>query len=311
MPYNPQKIYPDDNWPHLQMWKRVNSLFFSLPNYFKTDLSISGINVTETFSVGGALTSIVDSQVVDILNRLRNVWDPENEYSDYAFIRQSQTFPDVLLQNLKEDSDVLFGIELKSWYVLSKEGQPSFRFKVTPEACAPADLLVVIPWLLSDVISGTPKLLSPFKEQAKYAAEYRNYYWKNSRIERGENAEIRKPPPENRHPYPDSKQVSSDVAESDDGGNFGRIARSGILDDFIDNIKMQDYIGVKIRHWISFFKAISETRTDDEVERKLELLKKNITDDALKPKDDQGDTEYKKVFLDILERIEKLWNITP
>ena len=38
------------------------------------------------------------------------------------------------------------GIELKGWYVLAKEKEPSFRYKVTPAVCAPADLLVVVPW---------------------------------------------------------------------------------------------------------------------------------------------------------------------
>ena len=39
----------------------------------------------------------------------------------------------------------LLGIELKGWYVLSKEGEPSGRYKVTPAACAPQDLLVIVP----------------------------------------------------------------------------------------------------------------------------------------------------------------------
>jgi hypothetical protein len=48
------------------------------------------------------------------------------------------------------------GIELKGWYVLAKEKEPSFRYKVTLTVCAPADLLVVVPWALSNVISGRP-----------------------------------------------------------------------------------------------------------------------------------------------------------
>ena len=311
MPNLPSRVQPGDKWRHFKMWERVNAFFYSLPNHFETDLIVKGINVTEIFSVGSAFATVVDSQVVAILNRLRNLWDPDNEYSNYAFVRQSQTFPDVLLRNVQDERDILFGIELKSWYVLSKEGEPSFRYQVTPEACAESDLLVVIPWLLSDVISGTPKLLTPYKELARYAAEYRNYYWQRSRTERNENSNIRKPPEENRHPYPSSKQESSDKAEEDKGGNFGRIARIGILDEYVDTIKTQDYLGVRIRHWIAFFKAISETSTEEQIGRRLEALKAQIQSNVALFDGDQEHSRYREVFLEVIERLEELWEKIP
>jgi len=76
---------------------------------------------------------------------------------------------------------------------------------------------------LSDVISGTPKVLQPYTELALYAAEYCNFYWQRSRLERGEIAGITSPPETNCHPYPSSKQEASDEAAGDKGGNFGRI----------------------------------------------------------------------------------------
>lgn len=296
---SPSKTPPDSNWEHYEVWERVNTVFYSLPNYFETELVIKGINVTEIFSVGGAFSSVVETQVVNILNNLRNLWDPDNKCSRYAFVRQSQTFPDVLLRNL-QDGEILFGVELKSWYVLSKEGEPSFRYQVTPSACAVADLLVVIPWILSDVISGTPKLLRPYVELARYAAEYRNYYWQKSRIEQGKNSTIRRPPDSNCRPYPDSKQEASDEAEDDKGGNFGRIARAGILDEYIASIKEQDYLGIKIIHWIAFFKAIAETRADAEIEKRLSLLRGQI-------QSEDSPSQHHQAFLEILDRLEGLW----
>lgn len=296
----PTKAPPDKKWPHYKLWERVNSLFYTLPNHFETELVIRGLNVTEIFSIGGAFSTVVETQVVNILNGLRTIWDPGNQYSGYAFVRQSQTFPDVLLQNQQDTRDILFGIELKSWYVLSKEGEPSFRYQTTPEACADADLIVITPWILSEVISGTPRLLRPSVELARYAAEYRNYYWQKSRLERGEPFEIGKPPAGNRHPYPISKQEASDEVEGDKGRNFGRIARSGILDGYINSIKAQDYFGIKLAHWITFFKAISETSKDAEIEKKLELLKTKI----------QGEKSWsqrQQMFLEITERLEELW----
>jgi hypothetical protein len=300
MPNVPTKAPPDKKWPHYKVWERVNSLFYSLPNHFETELVIRGINVTEIFSVGGAFATVVETQVVSILNGLRNIWDPDNQYSRYAFVRQSQTFPDVLLRNQQDEKDILFGVELKSWYVLSKEGEPSFRYQATPEACADADLVVVIPWILSEVISGTPRLLRPYVELARYAAEYRNYYWQKSRMERGEPSGIRKPPAGNRHPYPSSKQEASDEAEGDKGGNFGRIARAGILDEYVNGIKAQDYLGIRLVHWITFFKAISETSKDAEIEKKLELLKAQI-------QSEKAPSQRQQMFLEIAERLEELW----
>ena len=303
----PSKVLPAEKWPDYKLWERVNTLFYALPNYFQTELLVKGINVTEVFSVGGAFATVVETQVVTILNGLRNLWDPDNKYSNYAFIRQSQTFPDVLLRNLQDESDILFGIELKSWYVLSKEGEPSFRFQITPDACAPADLIVVVPWLLSEVISGTPKLLSPYKESAKYAADYRNYYWQKSRMESGENPNILRPPAAKRHPYPSSKQEASDKAEEDKGGNFGRIARAGVLDEYMKGIKAQDYLGIRITHWITFFKAISETSTDAQIDNKLQRLKTQIQSNTTLPNIGTDQKQYQEVFLEVVERLEELW----
>ena len=66
--------------------------------------------------------------------------------------------------------DVALGIELKGWYLLSKEREPSFRYTVTPSACAPQDLLVVVPWHLKNVLSGEPVVYEPYIEQAHYVA---------------------------------------------------------------------------------------------------------------------------------------------
>jgi len=79
------------------------------------------------------------------------------------------------------------GIELKGWYLLAKEGEPSFRFQVTPRACAIQDLVVVVPWELINVISGKPQVFAPYVENARYAAEYRNYHWQHVRTSDSDN----------------------------------------------------------------------------------------------------------------------------
>ena len=93
--------------------------------------------------------------------------------------------------------------------------------------------------------------------------------------------------------------VIKDSPENDKGSNFGRIARSGILDEYDASIKAQDYLGIKIAHWIAFFKAISETTTDAEIERKLLTLKKKI-------QKEQAPSPMQETLLEILHRLEKL-----
>lgn len=95
----------------------------------------------------------------------------------YSFERQAQTFPDVRLVSVGgSEIDIALGIELKGWYLLAKEGMPSLRLTVNPAACAPHDLVAVVPWYLSNVLSGVPTVLMPWIHRAGSAAEHRNHW---------------------------------------------------------------------------------------------------------------------------------------
>lgn len=110
-------------------------------------------------------------------NEMRPVWDPEGKYSLYGFSRQAQTFPDVRLAGYHNGEDIIMGIELKGWYVLTKEGMPNFRCTGTGAACAVQDLPAVVPGALSNVLSGSPVVFKPYIESARYAAASRHYHW--------------------------------------------------------------------------------------------------------------------------------------
>lgn len=300
----PIRQNPEKSWEHFAVWQRIYDLIEALPNYFKSEILIKGINVTDIYSVGNLFSAVIESQIVDILNKLRNVWDADNGYSNYSFVRQSQTFPDILLVNTQKQNDVIFGIELKAWYVFSKESEPSFRFTVTPDACGKPDLLVVIPWFLSDVISGTPNLMFPYIELGKYAAEYRNYYWIRSReTSTSRSTQIISPPKEYRHPYPQSKVEASDKAENDKGNNFGRIARAGLLDDYLLKIKAIDYLGIRVSHWMKFFKAMSENKTSAEIDKQLDTILANIVSE-IQP--NREIPEYQRIMQELIENLQRL-----
>lgn len=216
----------------------------------------------------------IEERVVDTLNSMRPVWDPEGQYDLYSFVRQAQTFPDVLLRNPADPDDILLGIELKGWYVLAKEGEPSFRFVASPNVCAPADLFAVYPWHLSEVISGVPRLLPPFLDHAKYVAERRNFHWQYEMQRRTTSSEIRYS--EVTTPYPSKSDAISDEAVSDKGGNFGRIARSGIMEEFTAENDAKLLSGIPAGTWRRFLLMFKDATTETSVERALKRLEREI-----------------------------------
>ena len=99
------------------------------------------------------------------------------------------------------------GIELKGWYLLAREGVPTYRFTATAAACNAWDLLVVVPWVLEDILSGAPILYAPFVESARYCAETRNHYWM---YQRSAAADTSVRVPEDIRPYPAKSDPISD-----------------------------------------------------------------------------------------------------
>jgi len=250
---------------------------FALPARFRTKLMIAGVSATDLFTLNTPLGAAIEVNVVEALNDLRPLWDPEAEYSDYNFVRHAQAFPDVRLEKASPSADgaVLFGIELKGWFLLGKEGEPSFRYKISPNACAAADLLAVFPWVLDEVTSGTPKLLKPFVTEARYAAEHRNYYWQYGRKGAADaNRDIHLS--QHAAPYPNKADKANDEAAKD-SGNFGRVARGGFMTNFAKDLLEDPIAGIPAKYWQSFLKIFAEGAQDQSIERKLNIIRKQIT----------------------------------
>lgn len=234
----------------------------------------------------------IEIQVVQALNHLRAVWDPDQEWEEYTFVRSSQTFPDVRLitaspTRVTQGEGVALGIELKGWYLLSREGEPSFRYTVSRDACDTHDLLVVVPWHLSNVLAGEPIVYAPYVESARYAADMRNYYW---RVHRRKNDEQKaqqaitqgKTPktftdgyydinsPADLHPYPAPKTKITDTAAHDGGSNFGRVARAaGLMDEYVESLLRTSVAGIEARHWVAFFRAYAEGAQKGELHERI------------------------------------------
>lgn len=262
---------------------------------------MEGISAVDIFTLNAALGATIENQVVATLNQMRSVWDPGSEYVQYAFVRQAQTFPDVLLRRVAGSgaglATPLLGIELKGWYLLAKEAEPSFRFSVTPAACAPHDLIVVVPWALTNVISGAPIVFAPYVESARYAAEFRNHHWEHLRDAKGD-AGIKLPT--GVHPYPRKSDAISDVPHSDTGGNFGRFARTGIMDAYLALAKQELLAGIRAEHWLGFFKLFQDQKEAGVITSEIEKLRRKLSAGDM-PANDRAESA-----LAILSHLERL-----
>lgn len=249
----------------------VREAIAALPFYFESKTVIEGLDASDLFSLNSVLGGTIEVQTVSTLNRIRNVWDPDEDWTDYGFERFSQTFPDVRLVNRRDaEAAPVLGIELKGWYLLSKEKAPSYRYTAARAACSEYDLLVVVPWHLGDVLSGAPVVRDAYIEQARYAAEMRNFYWQH---QRGAAASTGIISPAHVHPYPSPKTHTSDKPEKDSGGNFGRVARvHGLMDDFIATTLETPISGIEARHWIDFFKVFTDASDSDQIEANMKRL---------------------------------------
>ena len=271
-PVPPSRDLPEPSDEHYQLYRDVREAISSLPVYFRTETHISGIMATDLHTLNTVLGATIEEQVVRTLNLIRNTWDPDEKYALYSFVRQAQTFPDVLLRRSSTD-EILLGIELKGWYLLAKEAEPSLRFQATPEACGQSDLIVVVPWVLGNVISGSPVLFEPFVESARYAAEYRNYHWQwVRRTSQDTGIQI----PAGVHPYPAKADQILDKPHSDGGGNFGRLARTGMMDLYMQKLNGVPLCGIKTTYWRQFLKAFQESTTDEEARLALERLGERV-----------------------------------
>ena len=261
-----------DDWEHSRLHRDLRDAIACLPMYFRTETHVSGIMATDLHTLNTVLGATIEEQVVRTLNLIRNTWDPDDKYSLYSFVRQAQTFPDVLLRRVST-GEVLLGVELKGWYLLAKEAEPSLRFRATIGACARQDLLVVVPWVLGNVISGSPMLFEPFVESARYAAAYRNYHWRQvRRTKQPAGIEV----PEGVAPYPNKSDRILDRPLADAGGNFGRLARTGMMDVYMKKLDDLPLCGIKTVYWREFLKMFQEGTTDDQARTALERLRQRV-----------------------------------
>lgn len=251
-----------------------NVVFPSLPADCSIENRYSGILATDLFSLNTLLGSMIESKVVLFLNSHRHLWD-DGDWNAYHFIRSNESFPDVRLVKTNDQHSVALGIELKSWFILSKEGEPSFRYRTASEACDTGDLLCIIPWYLSDAVCGNPVLASPWVFSAKAAAEAMKRYWIYERQTEKPLTlhERRLEVPDGVRPYMENARDKTNYKPFNDGGNnFGRLARTGIMSEFVNETLMTDILGIPANNWRLFLKAHTDSNSLQEIQKKISLV---------------------------------------
>ena len=296
-PPPPEPEEPSAAWEHFGLWQAVRKALFTLPSQFESELAVSGVLATDLFAFNSSLGATIEEQVVSSLNKLRSLWDPDRSYALYSFERQPQTFPDVVLRASAPGVEprVILGIELKGWYVLAKEREPSFRYKVTSAVCAPQDLLVVVPWALSNVISGSPQVFMPFVVGARQAAEYRNWYWQHRKGGTGDRTiDISTV---TKH-YPVKSDPIIDVSAADQS-NFGRLARTGIMDEYIAELFDERLAGIPVFAWQKFLALFTERQTTDDIAKGMDRLEAAVEASDVLDLSEEAIAEIATKFADI------------
>ena len=132
---------------------------------------------------------------------------------------------------------------------------------------------MVVPWALSNVISGSPVVFRPFVESAKAAARHRNHHWQYVReTENDVGIQI----PEGVSPYPRKSDQILDRPNADGGRNFGRLARTGFMDAYIQQVNDLLLCGIKTTYWQQFLRTFQEGTADAVARSALQSWQKKV-----------------------------------
>lgn len=77
--------------------------------------------------------------------------------------------------------------------------------------------------------------------------------------------------------YPNKSDKISDQPASDSGGNFGRLARSGVMKEYIEMTFNEKLAGIPLFAWQQFLSIFTESSTDSDVEKVLDRIAKDVS----------------------------------
>jgi hypothetical protein len=158
--------------------KTIRTALLALEGSVIDDLNLPLPGDLKDLSKAAALVSgVIEDRIPALLNSVRDrTWDENGELHAYEFRRFPIGFPDTLLVERANTDNVLFEVEAKSWYILS--GDPlTARFETSTGAMRAGTIVAIVGWLLDGVVSGSPKLLRIYTDDAKRLAAARDAAW--------------------------------------------------------------------------------------------------------------------------------------
>ena len=248
--------------------RRVCRALRAVPGIYSSGLRLDGVPATDLCGAQALIASGVEREVRDCLNRLRHIWDPDGDYADCEFVRFPESFPDV---RLMRDGEPIIGVELKTWYLLAKEGEPTCRFKASVNACSDADILCIYPWCWSEVIVGSPRLFTPWIARAREVAEIRNDAW-DGKVHIARTT-----------PYPPARSRCCDTPVlNPESTSWGRVARiPGLMRDWVDATLETQLSGIPARYWLAFLSLFKEAAQASAIKRGLERISRDVGSDVI------------------------------
>ena len=116
-------------------------------------------------------------------------------------------------------------------------------------------------------------VFDPFVESAKAAARHRNHHWQHvRRTQLDTHIDI----PERISPYPSKSDHILDRPAADAGGNFGRLARTGLMDAYVQKLNNVPLCGIKPIYWQDFLRAFQEGTADADARTALQRLRERV-----------------------------------
>jgi hypothetical protein len=240
--------------------EKIRTALLALEGSVINDFNLPLPGDLKDLSKAAALVSgVIEDRIPALLNSVRErTWDEDGELHAYEFRRFPIWFPDTLLVERANTENVLFEVEAKSWYILS--GDPlTARFETSTYAMRDGTVVAIVGWLLDGVVSGSPKLLRIYTDDAKRLAAARDEAWQ--RIEpRGSHRVVQ---PVNADGTPRSliKTQATGELQRDgrwvkDSDNYGKLDRlyDKNLSKFRDDVWSLQAASKTLKAWQEFVK---------------------------------------------------------
>lgn len=77
-------------------------------------------------------------------------------------------------------------------------------------------------------------------------------------------------------PYPNKSQKFNDEATNDSGGNFGRVARGGLMTGFIAELMALPLSGIPAKHCQAYLKIFADGAQPAAIDRGLANIKRDV-----------------------------------